>query len=69
MPLTETQARNAKPTDRAYKLSDSEGLFLLVQPNGTCPSSEHLGLLRRLIDIFQPDECVNYFSSCGYDLD
>lgn len=35
MPLTETQARNAKPRDKAYKLTDSEGLFLLVQPNGT----------------------------------
>ena len=35
MPLTETQAKNAKPRKRAYKLADSEGLFLLVQPNGT----------------------------------
>lgn len=34
MPLTETQAKNAKPRERAYKLADSEGLFLLVQPNG-----------------------------------
>lgn len=35
MPLTETQVRNAKPQDRAFKLADGEGLFLLVQPNGT----------------------------------
>lgn len=35
MPLTETQAKNAKPRERAYKFADSEGLFLLVQPNGT----------------------------------
>lgn len=35
MPLTETRAKNAKPRERAYKLADSEGLFLLVQPNGT----------------------------------
>jgi hypothetical protein len=35
MPLTEIQARNAKANNRAYKLFDSEGLFLLVQPNGT----------------------------------
>ena len=35
MPLTETQVKNAKPRERAYKLADSEGLFLLVQPNGT----------------------------------
>jgi hypothetical protein len=24
-------------------------------------------LIGRLIDIFQPGECANYFSSCGYD--
>jgi hypothetical protein len=34
MPPTENQAKNAKPLERAYKLADSEGLFLLVQPNG-----------------------------------
>lgn len=35
MPLTEIQAKASKPRDRAYKLSDSEGLFLLIQPNGS----------------------------------
>jgi len=35
MPLTETQTKNTKPRERAYKLADSEGLFPLVQPNGT----------------------------------
>lgn len=35
MPLTEIQAKASKPCDRAYKLSDSEGLFLLIQPNGS----------------------------------
>lgn len=34
MSLTELQAKNAKPRERAYKLADGEGLFLLVQPNG-----------------------------------
>jgi transposase len=24
-------------------------------------------LIRNLVDIFQPHECANYFSSCGYD--
>lgn len=24
-------------------------------------------LIGKLVDIFQPDECANYFSSCGYD--
>ena len=26
-------------------------------------------LLGRLVDLFQPQECANYFSSCGYDPD
>ncbi|SES18796.1 hypothetical protein SAMN05518866_1561 [Sphingobium sp. YR768] len=24
-------------------------------------------LIGKLVDIFQPKECANYFSSCGYD--
>ena len=26
-------------------------------------------LIGRLVDSFQPRECANYFSSCGYDQD
>lgn len=26
-------------------------------------------LIGRLVDLFQPQECTNYFSSCGYDAD
>jgi hypothetical protein len=26
-------------------------------------------LIGRLVDIFKPAECANYFSSCGYDPD
>jgi integrase len=33
-PLSEAACRSAKPTDRAYKLFDGDGLYLLVQPNG-----------------------------------
>ena len=32
--LTEMQVRNAKARDRAYKLFDERGLFLLVTPTG-----------------------------------
>lgn len=32
--LTDTAVRNAKPENKAYKLPDTGGLFLLVQPNG-----------------------------------
>ena len=28
MPLSNTAIRNAKPTDKAYKLTDERGLFL-----------------------------------------
>lgn len=34
MPLTEIGAKNAKPKDLAYKLSDEKGLYLLIKPNG-----------------------------------
>jgi len=33
-PLSDAACRLAKPTDRAYKLFDGDGLYLLVQPNG-----------------------------------
>ncbi len=34
MPLTDTAIRAAKPTDKAFKLFDEKGLFLLINPNG-----------------------------------
>jgi len=33
--LTTLQIKTAKPTERAFKLADTGGLFLLVQPNGS----------------------------------
>ncbi|MCF5086122.1 DUF4102 domain-containing protein, partial [Pseudomonas gessardii] len=33
-PLSDAACRTAKPRDRAYKLFDGEGLYLLVQANG-----------------------------------
>ncbi len=35
MALSELAVRKAKPRDKAYKLSDDCGLYLLVGPNGT----------------------------------
>jgi integrase len=35
MPLTDITVRNAKPTDKAQKLSDGGGLYLMVHPNGS----------------------------------
>ncbi|OHC93618.1 MAG: integrase [Sphingomonadales bacterium RIFCSPLOWO2_12_FULL_63_15] len=33
--LTDTAIRNAKPADKPYKVSDSQGLYLLVNPRGS----------------------------------
>ena len=35
MPLTDTSCKNAKPSEKARKLSDSAGLYLEVMPNGS----------------------------------
>lgn len=35
MPLSEIQIKKAKAEERAYKLSDGEGLFLLINPSGS----------------------------------
>lgn len=34
MPLTDTALRNLKPADKAFKKTDSAGLYVLVKPNG-----------------------------------
>lgn len=34
MALSDTALRNAKPTDKPYKLYDEKGLYLIVNPNG-----------------------------------
>lgn len=35
MPLSDVKVRNPKPRDKAYKVSDFEGLFVLVKINGS----------------------------------
>jgi len=35
MPLTDTAIKNTKPTDKARKLADGGGLYLLLNPNGS----------------------------------
>lgn len=36
MPLSDTTIKNAKPTpDKAYKLPDEKGMYLLINPNGS----------------------------------
>ncbi len=35
MPLTDTRIRNAKPTEKPYKLADGGGLYIEIKPNGS----------------------------------
>jgi integrase len=35
MPLSDAKIRNAKPRPKPYKLTDGEGMFLLIHPNGS----------------------------------
>jgi len=35
MPLTDTKVKNAKPSEKAIKLTDGFSLYLLVHPNGS----------------------------------
>ena len=35
MKLTDAQIRNAKPRDKQYKLTDGQGMYLLIKPNGS----------------------------------
>jgi len=34
MPLTDVVVRNAKPKEKPQKLTDGDGMFLYVHPNG-----------------------------------
>ncbi|MBI3229157.1 MAG: integrase arm-type DNA-binding domain-containing protein, partial [Burkholderiales bacterium] len=35
MALTDTSIRNSKPKEKAFKVSDERGLFILINPNGS----------------------------------
>ena len=35
MKLTDKACANAKPTETAYKLSDGQGMYLEIRPNGS----------------------------------
>src|SRR3990167_7241946 len=51
MALTNNEVKNAKPREKAYKLSDGNGFFLLIAPNG----SKYWRFKYRFND---EDECV-----------
>lgn len=51
MRLTDVQVKNAKPRERAYKLSDGGGLYVEIQPGGSKLwrlKYRHLGIERRI---------------------
>ena len=39
----------------------------MLQKAGERTVSGLWNLIGKLVDIFQPDECTNYFKSCGYE--
>jgi Arm DNA-binding domain len=51
--LTETKVRSAQTRERAYKLFDERGLFLLVTPQGgrLCRLRYRIGSLEKLISL------------------
>jgi integrase len=58
MPLTDTACRNAKAKEKPYKLTDSEGMYLEVMPNGSKYwrlKYRHLGKEKRLAFGVYPD--------------
>lgn len=42
-------------------------LMAMLRKMGERTVTELWDLIGRLVDIFQPDECANYFRSCGYE--
>ena len=46
MALSDVKVRSAKPEAKAYKLTDGEGMVLLVHPNGSNASIFSLSLWR-----------------------
>ena len=50
MALSDVKVRSAKPEAKAYKLTDGEGMVLLVHPNGSNASIFSLSLWRERED-------------------
>ena len=60
------------PIEKAFSkalLSEVEGLKAMLRKASERTVSGLWDLIGRLVDLFQPSECANYFSSCGYDPD
>lgn len=55
---------SASHPDRRYRLIQ---IVALQRKAGERTVSGLWDLIGTLVDIFQPHECANYFSSCGYE--
>jgi len=44
--ITDAKIKNAKPADKQFKLTDGEGMYLLIHPNG----SKYWRLKYRFVD-------------------
>jgi len=51
-----------KPIEKAFSR-----LKAMLREAGERTVSGLWDLIGRLVDIFHPDECANYFKSCGYE--
>ncbi|MDD5036407.1 MAG: Arm DNA-binding domain-containing protein, partial [Methylococcaceae bacterium] len=51
MPLSDTAIRHAKPSgDKAFKLSDEKGLYLLIAPSGGMSGHGFRAMARTVLD-------------------
>jgi len=58
--------REQEPSTPSIEMAFSR-LKAMLRKTGERTVSGLWNLIGKLIDIFQPDECANYFSSCGYE--
>ena len=52
MGLTAIQVKEAKPSDKDHKLSDGEGMYLLVKKNGNNTSAPTKIILKAVWQVF-----------------
>jgi len=61
-----SRRREQEPSTPSIEMAFSR-LKAMLRKTGERTVSGLWNLIGKLIDIFQPDECANYFSSCGYE--
>ena len=59
-----TYSPDFNPIEKAFSR-----LKAILRKAGERTASSLWSLIGKLVDLFQPQECANYFGSCGYDPD